>query len=422
MKSKIFVSAIIVALLGVLVGCFNDGKSKNEDGNAPGSSTAEDGNAPGSSTAQEGPVANSLSVITGRNTPISISLNGKSDKTISFQLSSLPKHGSLSGMFPTVTYSPSTNYVGADDFLFITSDGVSKSSPAEVSISIREPILGRVSGGILELNMGPTASLRLYDNTEDNSETFSLQRGTIEDEIAVSAFGATQVFEGVTKIVGDGGNGNNEILLAPDIVVPSYLIAGKGNSHLRGGGGKNILMVSKGDSDIAGETFLEGGPGDNVIFGGGHNKSVLRAGPGKNDLRGGWGADRVEIGFSGALREFYYEKIQYLPAFFFPGTFLYFFTDVTSTHNRLAGGVDQDTLVILGSGDSENIHFLSSIVDGDIRTLIFQRRDLNSVVLNTLKVYRRYTYPFDDIEFLRIKRNGNNVTVSSDTSYSYQVE
>ena len=47
-----------------------------------------------------------------------------------------PAHGTLSGTAPNVTYTPATNYIGADNFTFQVNDGALDSTPATVSISV----------------------------------------------------------------------------------------------------------------------------------------------------------------------------------------------------------------------------------------------------------------------------------------------
>jgi hypothetical protein len=48
----------------------------------------------------------------------------------------LPKHGSLSGDAPYLTYSPETNYTGPDRLRFTVNDGEFTSDPAAVTIAI----------------------------------------------------------------------------------------------------------------------------------------------------------------------------------------------------------------------------------------------------------------------------------------------
>ena len=77
--------------------------------------------------------AQSLTIL--QNTNVVITLGGSVTAT-NFSIVSGPAHGSLSGTPPAVTYTPATNYNGADSFTFSASDGVSNSAPATVSISI----------------------------------------------------------------------------------------------------------------------------------------------------------------------------------------------------------------------------------------------------------------------------------------------
>lgn len=64
-----------------------------------------------------------------------ITLGGSAGAT-SFQIVTGPSHGTLSGTPPTVTYTPASNYNGADMFMFRVSDGVTTSASAAVSINV----------------------------------------------------------------------------------------------------------------------------------------------------------------------------------------------------------------------------------------------------------------------------------------------
>lgn len=60
------------------------------------------------------------------------------DKTdIQYQISTLPQHGTVEGVPPRIRYTPDTNYIGTDEFEYVTLRGTQKvSDPATVTISI----------------------------------------------------------------------------------------------------------------------------------------------------------------------------------------------------------------------------------------------------------------------------------------------
>ena len=55
---------------------------------------------------------------------------------LTFSTVSQPAHGTLSGTAPNLTYTPATNYNGADSFTFKVNDGAVDSAPATVTITI----------------------------------------------------------------------------------------------------------------------------------------------------------------------------------------------------------------------------------------------------------------------------------------------
>lgn len=55
---------------------------------------------------------------------------------VKFYITELPKHGTLTGMAPTVRYTPKKGYTGADTFTYITNDGQLNSKTAMVVLSI----------------------------------------------------------------------------------------------------------------------------------------------------------------------------------------------------------------------------------------------------------------------------------------------
>ena len=96
------------------------------------------------------PTANSQSVSTNGNTPLSITLTGSDLETpaanLIFQVTSGPSHGSLSGSGASLTYTPALNYSGPDSFQFTVKDSGDGSSAAltstaaVVSITVNDTI------------------------------------------------------------------------------------------------------------------------------------------------------------------------------------------------------------------------------------------------------------------------------------------
>ncbi|HEX5887227.1 MAG TPA: DNA/RNA non-specific endonuclease, partial [Pyrinomonadaceae bacterium] len=72
------------------------------------------------------PVADSQSVTTNSNTPVSITLTGNDFETAAanlvFEVTASPAHGTLSGTGANLTYTPNPNYAGPDSFTFTVRD------------------------------------------------------------------------------------------------------------------------------------------------------------------------------------------------------------------------------------------------------------------------------------------------------------
>ena len=85
----------------------------------------------------DAPIANSQSVATNANTPLSITLTGSDVETppgaLTFAVASGPAHGWLSGSGANRTYTPFSNYSGPDSFTFTVTDTGDGSSPALTS-------------------------------------------------------------------------------------------------------------------------------------------------------------------------------------------------------------------------------------------------------------------------------------------------
>ncbi|HJP91817.1 MAG TPA: DNA/RNA non-specific endonuclease [Pyrinomonadaceae bacterium] len=103
----------------------------------------------------DAPAANSQSVTTDSNTPVTITLTGSDLETapenLVFEVTVNPAHGSLSGTGANLTYTPNANYSGADSFEFTVRDtGDDTASPltsaaATVSITVNDTVAPAVN-------------------------------------------------------------------------------------------------------------------------------------------------------------------------------------------------------------------------------------------------------------------------------------
>lgn len=87
------------------------------------------------------PVANGNTIVIVKNTPTDILLTGADveGSTLTFTVTTLPAHGTISASGATVTYTPETDYTGGDSFTFVASDGDLSSAPATISILVTSP-------------------------------------------------------------------------------------------------------------------------------------------------------------------------------------------------------------------------------------------------------------------------------------------
>jgi uncharacterized delta-60 repeat protein len=95
----------------------------------------------------------------------------------------------------------------------------------------------------------------------------------------------------------DGGNGND--LIFGGAVTDDVIHGGKGNDTLNGGGGRDALFGGDGNDFLqgaAGDDFLSGESGDDTLAGGAGN-DLLDGGSGADDLFGGKGKDTADYHF-----------------------------------------------------------------------------------------------------------------------------
>jgi hypothetical protein len=90
--------------------------------------------------ANEAPTATSDSYSVNFNEATSILLTGTDPEgsNLTFSVVDLPSYGSLTGIAPALTYTPTTDYTGADSFTFTVNDGVYTSALSTITIQVIE--------------------------------------------------------------------------------------------------------------------------------------------------------------------------------------------------------------------------------------------------------------------------------------------
>lgn len=85
--------------------------------------------------------ANNQQLQTPKNTPVSITLtvSGAGQQSLTYQVGT-PGNGTLTGTAPNLTYTPTLDYIGPDDFTFSASDGSIDSNTGVISIDVITPI------------------------------------------------------------------------------------------------------------------------------------------------------------------------------------------------------------------------------------------------------------------------------------------
>jgi len=91
-----------------------------------------------SAASNEPPVAYSQSVTTDEDTSVDVTLSATDadGDLLTYSIVANPSHGTVALSGNTATYTPATNYNGADSFTFKANDGTVDSNPATVSITV----------------------------------------------------------------------------------------------------------------------------------------------------------------------------------------------------------------------------------------------------------------------------------------------
>jgi hypothetical protein len=117
------------------------------------------------------PTANSDTITTKEDTPVSITLTGSDSdgNPLTYKIVTAPTHGSLSGTEPNITYIPGRNFNGSDSFSFKVNDGTSDSTTATISItvtSVNDPPLANDDNATI-LEDAPAATINVLANDTD---------------------------------------------------------------------------------------------------------------------------------------------------------------------------------------------------------------------------------------------------------------
>ena len=178
------------------------------------------------------------------------------------------------------------------------------------------PVLAHTSGTSVVLHVGADTSLRVVGSPEDfsddflvihvsgdaGSETVRVQGKGLVTEDGDPAGPQDYAVGANGRITGNGGEKDDVLALAPDVLSPATLRGAKGNDRLFGGAGADDLGGDKGQDMLVGhagddilnggadQDFLDGGAGNDTLLGG-SEADLLDGGAGADVLNGGTGYD-----------------------------------------------------------------------------------------------------------------------------------
>jgi len=109
-------------------------------------------------TSNPPPVALELSVLTaqGAPAPITLAATDLNGDALTFEVLTLPAHGSLSGEPPALIYAPDAGFFGADSFTYRANDGTTDSDSATVNITVAADTVPPT--GTVSINGGAAAT------------------------------------------------------------------------------------------------------------------------------------------------------------------------------------------------------------------------------------------------------------------------
>ncbi|NVK31941.1 MAG: tandem-95 repeat protein [Gammaproteobacteria bacterium] len=128
----------------------------------------------------EPPVAADQSVITPEDTAIALNLlgNDPNGDALTYRLLVGPSNGTLTGDLPNPSYQPNTDYVGADQVVYVINDGELDSDPIKVDITVTP------------VNDRPVADEKTIDTNPDESAPVTLSGSDLDgDDLSFTIVG-----------------------------------------------------------------------------------------------------------------------------------------------------------------------------------------------------------------------------------------
>ena len=118
-----------------------------------------------------------LTTTTGAPLPATLTATDPDGDALTYQVVTLPAHGSLSGTAPNLTYTLEPGYTGLDSFTFLANDGTVNSAAATVEINVTAAAPTAPSNLTATAISRSQINLSWIDNS-DNEQGFEVQRST----------------------------------------------------------------------------------------------------------------------------------------------------------------------------------------------------------------------------------------------------
>jgi Ca2+-binding RTX toxin-like protein len=211
-----------------------------------------------------------------------------------------PSHGSVTvdPFSRSVIYTPDCDFVGSDSFTYTVRDNDgAESNVATVTIDVLAVRL--LDFGELQV-FGTCGRDIVRIEPEGDQLVVHALLGMPSDGPSVGAGSKSQTstprnpdelrlqfpLAGVQHIFVSAGSGNDQITIAPQITLPSFVDGGEGDDWLRTGSGDDFIF------DFSGNNRIEAGDGRDVIV----TRGPIIGAPGNNQIDAGAGDDTIDAG------------------------------------------------------------------------------------------------------------------------------
>ena len=187
----------------------------------------------------DAPQANGQTLSTDEDTPLPITLSGNDAEgdSLTYNVSTQPTNGSLSGTAPNLTYTPDADFSGSDSFTFIANDGTTDSSPATVNITVNAvntPPNGHGQNNLSTDNATPLAITLTGSDAEGDALTFIVtqqpEHGALSGTAPNLTYTPDTSFTGTDEFLFKVNDGTTDSLTSYfvriDVTAATYTIGG----------------------------------------------------------------------------------------------------------------------------------------------------------------------------------------------------